>query len=301
MYQKTFAVSFNNRKGGVGKTTIATNFAQCLALIGKKVLVIDNDEQHNLSLSLGMRRLPKVTLAEVYENPSLLPDAVVTSFLPDEFQLDRICGSDRLSKMKPRRDALKDILSSEILQSIEYDFFVIDNGPSLNERTIAAIEASDAFVIPVVPKMYSIQGLNEMVQSLEKEGITSDRITILINQMKEQKNYTGLSIGIESMFPQNLLKTKIPYDETFESILNEEKNLILSKSKSKASNAIIDLVVELLGEEILGIDRSGIEETFTKIRKNIKLQQIKSMNKLRFAKEKESAVVEEPLALENAI
>jgi hypothetical protein len=149
--------------------------------------------------------------------------------------------------------------------------------------------------------MYSIQGLNEMVQSLEREGVASDRVTILINQMKEQKNYMGLIIGIESMFPQNLLKTKIPYDETFESILNEEKNLILSKSKSKASSAIIDLVVELLGVDILGIDRAGIEDTFTKIRKNIKLQHIKSLNKLRFAKEKETVAVEENLTLENAI
>jgi chromosome partitioning protein len=286
MSKKAFTISFINRKGGVGKTTIATNVAQALAILGKKVLVIDNDEQHNMSLSLGIRRLPEVTLAEVYENPARLPEAVVTSFLGDNFSCDCICGSDKLARVKPKRGLLKEILNSEVLSLFEYDFFVIDNGPSLNEKAITAIEASDAFIIPVIPKLFSVQGLHEMVQSLEREGVERDRITILINQMKEQNNYLQIKGSIENMYPQNVLMTRIPYDESFESMLNEEKTMVLSKSKSKGSNAILDLIIEVFGEEILGIDRAGAEKKINEIKKAKRSENAQNLTKYRFKKSK---------------
>ena len=58
-------LSVVNKKGGVGKTTVASNLAQGLSLLGKKVLVIDNDEQHNLTSSLGLQ-VPDVSLADCY-------------------------------------------------------------------------------------------------------------------------------------------------------------------------------------------------------------------------------------------
>lgn len=43
------SISFVNNKGGVGKTTLCCNLAQALAIVGQKVLCIDNDGQHNLT------------------------------------------------------------------------------------------------------------------------------------------------------------------------------------------------------------------------------------------------------------
>ncbi len=283
MEKAKITISFVNRKGGVGKTTIATNLAQCLALIGKKVLVVDNDEQHNISLSLGIRKLPPVTLADLYEKPHLLPEAVVTTFMDG---LDCICGSDRLSIAKPKKSALKDILSTEILNEVGYDFVIIDNGPSIDEKVISAISASDVFIIPLIMKLFSLQGLKEMVERLEKAGVTKDRIIILRNEMKNTNQYLATSMAVEAMYPENVLKTIIPYDDTLDGVLNEEKNIILSRSKAKASNAIIELVVELLG-----LDLNDINKIISDKRKKIKTENaLKYLNQYRFkrAEKKES-------------
>jgi len=282
----TVKLCFLNRKGGVGKTTIASNLSQTLALIGKKVLVIDNDEQHNMSLSLGIRKLPPVTMADLYENPQKLPEAVVTTFVDG---LDCICGSDKLSNCRPKKTALKEILENPILNEIGYEFIIIDNNPSLHEVTQAAIHTADAFVIPVLLKLFSMQGLNEMVARLEKVGVTKDRIIILRNEMRNSNNYKASSLAIESMFPDNVLRTIIPYDDTLDGILGTNKLMLLSRSTAKSSNAFIELVAELLG-----LDYNDILNQIIKKRKEYRVELVnKFLNQYRFTKKSVAGVVED--------
>ncbi|MBN2434853.1 MAG: ParA family protein [Spirochaetes bacterium] len=285
-------ISFLNKKGGVGKTTISSNLAQCLALVGKKVLVIDNDEQHNMSLSLGIRKLPNVTLATLFEKPHLLPEAVMTTFLDN---LDCICGSSELATAKPRKTAIKELLSSEILNEVGYDYIIIDNGPSVDEKVLAAITASDCFIIPLTMKVFSLQGLKEMVDRLEKTGVTKDRIIILRNEMKAIMQYKATALAVETMYPENTLKTCIPYDDMLDAILEENKNLLLSRSKSKAGLAIVDLVVELLG-----IEKDDILNVISSIRKMKKIENAKHLNKFRF-KSKQNQEAEDVVDVEKNV
>jgi len=63
-------ITISNRKGGCGKPTICANLGIGLARHGKRVLIIDADSQHSLTVSLGIKEQDKlpVTLATVMNN-----------------------------------------------------------------------------------------------------------------------------------------------------------------------------------------------------------------------------------------
>ena len=249
-----FVISLMNKKGGVGKTTVAGNLAQVLGLINKKVLCIDNDEQHNLTSMMGIRKLPKVGLADIYESPTsdVIAQGVVRTFLEN---VDCICGGDRLSKVKIRKDTLKEILNNSLIQSVGYDYVIIDNSPTTDAKSLAAIFASDVFIIPVQLKYFAISGLQEMVMRLEAEGVVKSKMVILRNEWKKFTNYQAASLAVESMYQENTLKTIIPYDDTLNDCVVDGTALLMSKSKAKSAAPFIELVAELFG--------ISIEEIFT--------------------------------------
>ena len=68
---KTIAIV--NQKGGVGKTTSTVNLGVGLAQAGNRVLLVDDDPQHSLTISLGIRNADEAldtTLATVLPSPS---------------------------------------------------------------------------------------------------------------------------------------------------------------------------------------------------------------------------------------
>lgn len=271
-----FVISLMNKKGGVGKTTVAANLAQVLGLIDKKVLCIDNDEQHNLSASMGIRKLPKVGLADVYENPNdaVIAQAVVRTFLEN---VDCICGSDRLSKVKLRKDTLSQILASPLIAGVGYDYVIIDNSPTTDAKTVAAIIASDVFIIPVQLKYFAISGLQEMVMRLEAEGVDKAKMVILRNEWKKFTNYQAAAMAVESMYPENTLKTVIPYDDTLNECVVDGKALLMSKSKAKSAAPFIELVAELFG---ISID--DVFSVLSKKREEMRKENVKKLQQYWF-------------------
>jgi len=244
-----------NKKGGVGKTTVASNIAQGLALLGEKVLVIDNDEQHNLTNSIGLN-IPEVTLADCFNaNPSNL-ELTVKAAIREGFleNIHCICGSKSLENASPKRSAFKDILSTEIIQQQQYKYCIIDNSPAVSNKTKSAIVASDFYLIPVQLKQFAIAGLKEVFESLVSEyGVNPKTIFILPNLYKDTIKRKTAVMAIKSMFPENTLKTIIPEDEAFDSMIVEEKSIYLSKSKCKGA-----LYFQKLLSEIFGFDEDDM-------------------------------------------
>lgn len=256
-----------NKKGGVGKTTVASNLAQGLALLGKKVLVIDNDEQHNLTNSIGLS-IPDVTLADcLASNPSQL-EFTVKAAIREAFLegIHCIAGTKALENAAPKRSAFQDIISCEIIQQQAYDFCIIDNSPAVSQKTKAAIVASDFFLIPVQLKQFAIAGLKEVFDSLVSEyNVDQKRIFILPNLYKDTLKRKTAVMAIRNMYPENTLKTIIPEDEAFDSMVVEEKSIFLSKTKCKGA-----LYFQKLMSEIFGFDEEEMFKTLSKKVQNYK-------------------------------
>lgn len=173
-------ITIANNKGGVGKTMNAYQLVCHLANNGNKVLVIDLDSQANLSSTFGVQ-IRRSLIPEWLIGDVSLEDVVVPSEGEGEFHHNiSIIPSSRhlanlsklliLSEQEIRRNAgRKERLLKMRLKDCEenFDYVVIDTPPMLGDELIMALVGSTKILIPTQAQDYSIDGLEELMDTFE--------------------------------------------------------------------------------------------------------------------------------------
>jgi len=168
---KTIVIT--NRKGGVGKSVTAASLGIGLARQGKKVLVIDTDNQYSLTISLGISEpeLLPVTLATVITEIAAERDIDPTTDIIHHTEgIDIMPANNSLTGIEL---SLVPLIGRETIlrQYIEkmrhlYDFVLIDTSPTLDLLTVNALAAADSAIIPVTPKFLDAKGLELLLKSI---------------------------------------------------------------------------------------------------------------------------------------
>jgi cellulose biosynthesis protein BcsQ len=242
-------LSIVNNKGGVGKTTVATWLSQGLAIIGKKVLVIDNDKQHNLTNTLStVTTTHTKTVRDIYqlqdfnEINDLLTEAVYESSIENLFYIP---STAMLS--------FQDIIDTEVWKNVfelsslkhYFDIVIFDNPPGSDHLQASTLLPCDMVIIPTELKTKATEGLFELYAWLtESEGFTPDRIKIIPNGYRQWKKYEGFLGILKNQFSASLT-TAIPYDEVFDELDAERKVLFFSRLRSKVVPYVIKIITEL--------------------------------------------------------
>ena len=162
-------ISIANQKGGVGKTTTAINLAASLAVLEKKVLIIDADPQANTTsgLNFSPNNDEKRTLYEVMIGSIAVDDALIQTEIENLHMIPshiNLVGAEiELYESENRESILRDALAPV---KDKYDFIIIDCSPSLGVTTINCLVASDSVIIPVQPEFFALEGLGKLLQTI---------------------------------------------------------------------------------------------------------------------------------------
>lgn len=162
-------ISFSNQKGGVGKTTTAINLATYIAMMGKKVLLIDFDPQGNATSGFGFEKNKlelsaySVLMGDCTASEAILPTVVDNLFmLPSG--IDLAAAEVDLVNMSARESVLKRAIAEE---KERYDYVFIDCPPSLGLITLNALVASDSVIIPIQSEFFALEGLSQLMNTIK--------------------------------------------------------------------------------------------------------------------------------------
>jgi chromosome partitioning protein len=161
-------ITVGQRKGGNGKSTSALNLAHAFALTGKRVLLIDLDDQKN-STSAIEAAPPRYTVEDLLLRPEVDLAAAAVSTAWEGVSL--VAASSSLSGAIRELDGEVGshlVLKEKLACDGAFDLCLIDTSPSLNILVVNALCASRYLFIPMSSRYFSLQGLGQTLEAFAK-------------------------------------------------------------------------------------------------------------------------------------
>lgn len=280
-------ISIINNKGGVGKTSSTGFLAELLAYLGQRTLVIDLDQQSNISMMLGhytsdsddvvlgITPPSELNIADLFKYRFRDKNSVRQLIYPTSIPNLDILPASRRHKNTPTIIATTEtgnnnIILKKALQSIkdDYDFILIDNAPANDILTVNSMFVSDIIYVPVRLEEFSYAGLLETTKTIRyiKEEHDLDSVKFggaFITHAEERTNiFKGLSESYETELQDKFLKTYIRKDikvneveTTFRPILDycPNSNAVFDYAKLLLEMGILNQTARMTLEEAIGV------------------------------------------------
>jgi sporulation initiation inhibitor protein Soj len=252
-------ISLVNQKGGVGKTTTSINLAASLAILGKRVLLIDFDPQGNATTGLGIDKSTiENSIFEVMNEEVSVEQAIVKTAYS---RLDIIPSLINLAKLSMALDEKSKIdqtfnknlqLKKVLFKILErYDYIIIDCPPSLDVFSKNAMGASNSIIIPVQCEFYALEGITQILNtiSIAKKTINHDlSIEGVLLTMLDSRTILGFEVveDIRKYFKEKVYNTIIPRMVKLSEAPSHGKPIIDYDPKCRGTEAYLNLAKEVI-------------------------------------------------------
>mgnify|MGYP002619341922 CR=1 FL=1 len=237
-------IAIANQKGGVGKTTTTANVGTGLAMLDKKVVLIDTDiGLRNLDVVMGLENRIVYNLVDVIEGGCRLKQALIKDKrFPELYLLPSAQTKDKTAvspeQMKKLIDELKD----------DYDFILLDCPAGIEQGFKNAIAGAQRSIVVTTPEVSSIRDADRIIGLLEASGIRKNEL--LINRLRVDMVRRGDMMSVEDVteiLAIDLLGV-IPDDESVVVATNQGEPVV--GEDSLAGKCYQNICRRLLGEEV---------------------------------------------------
>ena len=249
-----------NQKGGVGKTTTASNLGTALAAVGQPTLVVDIDPQGNASTGLGIdKALRKVTIYDVLMGEAGIADAILPTKIPGlsivSSTVDLSGAELELVGAARRNNRLKDALSEYAAHGQhKFAYVLIDCPPSLTLLTINAMVAADAVMVPLQCEFFALEGLSQLLKTIElvRANINPTlEIQGIVLTMFDKRNHLSEQVeaDVRTHMGEKVYKTMIPRNVRIAEAPSHGLPALVYDLRCPGSQAYIKLAGELIQRE----------------------------------------------------
>ena len=252
-------ISLVNQKGGVGKTTTSINLSASLAVLNKKVLLIDLDPQGNTTTGVGINKADiEKSIYDVLTEKCNIEEAIIKTKYKGLYVMPatiNLAGLDLELIEKSQNDPTftRGSQLKKHLTKIQdsFDYIIIDCPPSLGLITTNALTASNSVIIPVQCEFFALEGIMQLLNTImlaQKSLNPNLQIEGVLLTMLDSRTNLGIEVvdDIRKFFKEKVYNTIIPRLIRLTEAPSHGEPIIAYDPKSRGSEAYLNLAKEVI-------------------------------------------------------
>lgn len=233
-------VSFSIFKGGTGKTTTSVNTASALAKKGKRVLLVDLDQQASATRYLDLDPEQSPNLYEVFMGTK----SAALAIRKTKVNVDVLASHILMAAIEEALEPGDELKLSDIISPLRpmYDFILIDTPPGKAMLAFNGLAAADLIVIPASAERMAVDGVADLINHVQKImwnkfALNHQELRILFTMYRSTTSHSpAIVANAKKIWRDNVLNVKIPHSTIFSRSYDEK--IPINKLDPKHQGAI---------------------------------------------------------------
>lgn len=247
-------ITIFSTKGGVGKTTIASNLAVSMARSSKKrVALVDLDLQFG-DVAIMLNVSVKNTISDLVKESGQLDSSLMEDYMVTHFSGVKVLPA-------PVKPEYAEYITANHVEKIisilreSYSYIIIDTSASFHETVLTSLDLSDKILIISTLDLPTIKNVKAGLDVMDTLNYPQEKIHVVLNKASEQ-------FGIRYRDFESTLHKQIwsyvPEDSpTVVTSANKGFPFVMTRTETKVAKAIIDMGIELVRETEGGVNKKS--------------------------------------------